>query len=71
MKGWISYLDPRGFGYLQSDHGQRVFFHATSLVATRQGDRAAFNALTPGQRVTFHVAYVADRDRAVEVEIVP
>ena len=37
----------RGFGFIQDERGQELFFHATSV------DGAAFDELHEGQRVEF------------------
>ena len=37
----------RGFGFIQDERGQELFFHATSV------DSAAFDELHEGQRVEF------------------
>ncbi|MEX0653679.1 MAG: cold shock domain-containing protein [Phycisphaeraceae bacterium] len=46
-EGTIKKLTDRGFGFIQTQSGQELFFHANSL----QG--VSFEDLQEGQRVTF------------------
>ncbi|MFA9477429.1 cold-shock protein [Phycisphaerales bacterium AB-hyl4] len=46
-EGKIKKLTDRGFGFIQTESGQEIFFHANSLQDAR------FEDLQEGQRVTF------------------
>lgn len=49
-EGTIKKLTDRGFGFIQTEGGQEIFFHANSL----QG--ISFEELQEGQRVSFDEA---------------
>lgn len=53
----------RGFGFIRTDTGQEIFFHATGLAA------GSFESLTEGEGVEFDVEPDprSSRDRAVNV----
>ncbi len=67
MKGTIVRLvRNRGFGFIHTEHGTEIFFHATSLPP------GSFDALTEGQAVEFdeEADPRQNRHRAVNVRVV-
>lgn len=65
VEGTVRWFDAaRGFGFLESDEGARVFVHYRD-VQSRQRHRA----LAPGQRVDFRLARSERGTRALEVRV--
>ena len=61
----VRIVPQRGFGFIRTEGGQEVFFHATGTVGT------PFDSLYEGQAVTFEIQR-DDRgrgDRAVNVRL--
>jgi cold shock protein len=52
----------RGFGFIAADDGQEYFFH-------RSGTEASFDALRPGEGVTFQVESSPKGPRASRVRL--
>jgi len=46
-EGTIKKLTDRGFGFIQTESGQEIFFHANSV------EGVSFEELTQGQRVSY------------------
>lgn len=50
LKGKVKWFDPKkGFGFIQSDDGEDIFVHFTSI----EGE--GFRSLDEGQEVTFEI----------------
>ena len=65
MKGKISKLiQRRGFGFIDAEDGQEVFFHRSAL------EGIDFNALEEGNDVEFDVEEGPKGPRAVKVNLV-
>ncbi len=64
-KGTIKTLTGRGFGFIQSESGEELFFHSNDLVAVE------FNSLKLGQEVEFEKGQGRDgRPQAVRVRLI-
>ena len=63
--GTIVKKDEKGFGFIRSSaHSHDMFFHVTGLT-----DRADFDLLEEGDRVSYEIDDSGDRPRAVEVAL--
>ncbi len=63
-KGTIRRLMDRGYGFIQSESGEDLFFHRNDLVGVE------FNSLREGQEVEFEKSQGSDgRSRAVSVRL--
>ena len=63
-KGTIRRLMDRGYGFIQSESGEDLFFHRNDLVG------GGFNSLREGQEVEFEKGEEPDgRTRAVKVKL--
>ena len=61
----VRLIRDRGFGFIRTDNGQEVFFHATGVTAGN------YDALQEGQQVTFdkeHDTRTRTSERAVNVQ---
>jgi CspA family cold shock protein len=64
-KGTIKTLTGRGFGFIQSESGEELFFHSNDLVGVE------FNSLKQGQEVEFEMGQGRDgRPQAVRVSLI-
>jgi len=63
-KGTIKTLTGRGFGFIQSESGEELFFHSNDLAGVE------FNSLKKGQEVEFEKGQGRDaRPQAVRVRL--
>ncbi len=63
-KGTIKTLTGRGFGFIQSESGEELFFHSNDLVGVE------FNSLKEGREVEFEKGQGRDgRPQAVRVRL--
>jgi len=63
-KGTIRRLMDRGYGFIQSESGEDLFFHSNDLIG------AEFNSLREGQEVEFEKGQGRDgRPQAVKVKL--
>ena len=63
-KGTIKTLTGRGFGFIQSESGEELFFHSNDLVGVE------FNSLKKGQEVEFEMGQGRDgRPQAVGMRL--
>ena len=63
-EGTIKKLTDRGFGFIRTESGQEIFFHARDLVGK------SFDDIYEGQRVTFDEGRSDKGPRAENVELV-
>jgi CspA family cold shock protein len=63
-EGTIKKLTDRGFGFIRTESGQEIFFHAENLEGVR------FEDLAEGQRVSFDEGRTEKGPRAENVSLV-
>jgi len=65
LKGKVKWFDTKkGFGFIQSEEGNDIFVHYTSIVSE------GFKNLMEGQEVTFEITEGKKGPQASKVEIV-
>lgn len=71
-KGTIDKLADKGFGFIKSEDGENVFFHASSLVVGEEEDYyEAFENLEEGDVVEFGITEGNDgKSKASNVQLV-